>query len=623
MWKSRIAKFITVIGCLLAVAAIVVAIQRHRSADAALSPGQIEQQMEAYRSFISQAHLQTDIVLAGSRHEDEDAVPEGIRLYYDETTALWNAYIPSDLVNDLHIYFTQFQGIQFEGDSTVYHSGDAIPTKDSNYKVNANLILWDGTSYSKEYSTRIYFFYGYGTASLYLTDTEDSGLSSLHAEENTADAITADYAVYTSDSKMAEYGTLQAGASEEKGYDQQESYDLTLSSGEVWQLLPDYIETAEQVRNKTALDLAHYLGIPETRYGELVNLYENGVYRGLYLLTSSEKKTWSHSSERSLTYSGNEGSADSSAGEASAGNTENHTAASMEEVSWEEAPEAVKAYAEWYNAHEGTERQNTVLYQGLWKELDKDSFLRMYLLQDFLTSWQGDFQVLKEQNSGGGSGKGSSGALLVAGNPWKYRLSCGHTTRQDYPILTRQSLWLQNHLRPSDGEGISGWTSLLAKLGDEPSFEADLQALWEKEFYPILQNFIQNDLPVITYEAVSSGTMSNDLYQQTRVESDTSVWFLRQWLMKRTAFLEAYRKAPESYVKLVFHTALGELAYYAREGETLEELPVTEQGEGTDYYSQNGDYDEIAGWVDEEGNALSQNTVITRAMEGTVFNPVS
>lgn len=628
MRRSKAFKLIVACVAALIVAGLFFFIFRGHSSDAIVFQDETAQRMQSYREFISRQYLQTDILFANGSYSSDGSSSEKICLRFNEMNQAWDAYIPSDLIDDLHIYFTQFQGIQFEGDSTVYHSGDLIPTQDTNYKIRANLILWDGSTYSQDYSTTIYFFYGSGSASLYLTESDNSRLADLR-EDAAPDAVQANYAVYTCDSILMDHGQMEIRASDEKGYDQQESYDLMTSSGEAWCLLPDYKETAEQVRNKTALDLAHYLNIPETKYGEMVNVYENGQYLGLYLLTSSYSLDWNHSSERSFDAVASEDSveekrsSDHSSRTVRSGKSTVGTDDELKEVSWEDAPEEVKAYSAWYNSHEGTERQNSELYQNLWKVLDKDSFLRMYMLQDFMASWQGDFQVF--QSLGGtksSSSESHGGNLMMAGNPWNFILSCGYTTRQDYPILTRQSLWLCNHLRTSDGDEISRWISFLAKLGDEEEFQAELKSLWQSEFHATAEQFIQNDLPMITYESVSSGTMSNHLYRQENVESDTSVWNLRQWLIHRTDFVNDYLNEPEHYVRLVFSTALGDLNYYVKEGETISLLPVKDNGEGSDYYSQNGDYADITGWIDEDGNALQADTIITKEMEGTRFSPV-
>lgn len=580
------------------------------SMPAALSEEETEEKMQDYRTYVSQYHLQEDIIFAGGgfrqggSDHDKDASLEYVKLRFNEKNNQWDAYIPSDLLNDLHIYFKEFKGIQFGDDATIYYSGDAIPVGENNYFTSVRLILWDDSTFSVTDSQDFFFYYGNGTASLYL-DTGDADLSSLHGE-NKVDSIASDYSIYNRDSQLVSSGALSVLDSDERGGNyNQRPMNLNLSSGEVWKLLPDYVEAAEEVRNKAALDMARALELPGTAYADFVNVYNRGEYLGLYLLTSDTVLPFS--SEPGSVEEATQKGADFSS-----------------TVAWEEAPEEVKTYAAWFNEHYdddtglSDEEQGVQVYKKLWDVLDQESFLNMYLLQEFMASWQSSFSVgtINAQSN-------ISDTKLYAGNPWDYVLSCGYNTRLDYPTLMRQSLLLSSHIRIGDGTSVDDWESFLSSLGEWKSFREKLEEQYRTIFEPLMEDYLQFTLPIVTYETVGSGTMCNVRFDQEQIEADTSVWNFRQWMRKRGEFLTNYIEHKDQYTELVFSTALGNLKYYSKNDAVFGISPVTENGEGTSYYGQNGKYAVISGWIDENGSVLSSDTVITDGMKGEMFSPVS
>lgn len=603
---------IAVVCCVILLACLISA--RARNSAKELSAAEIEARMEDYRQFVTSHRLLEDVVLADGAYSavssDSDS-EEGlhyVKLYYDDSSQTFKAYVPSEMVEDLHIYFTRFRGIQFGEEETVYESGDSIPVYDTSEGKSVRVILWDDSVINMPNPKEMQFFYSYGTASLYL-DTGDEELDVLTDKneqgETAASSLASPYVVYSRENERVEEGDLSVEKSEERGSAYtQKPYHLTLSSGEERELLPDYVETGEQVRNKAALDLAHELNLSATAYGDFVNVYNHGTYVGLYLMTDSKKLSFeSTSSVRGASTSGNAGTST--------------------EVSWDEAPEAVRAYADWYNVLAGgkggksmsaSAPEGSTLYQKLWDVLDQDSFVRLYLLEDFLCAWNGDFSVVNTRENG----------LLSAGKVWRYSLTAGYTSRQDYPVLALQTLWLANHFTPGDQSGIiDNWQSFLSALGDNPLFQEELVKAYNEEFRPLVQDYLEQRLPVVTYETVNAGMMNEDRYSRELMDANTAVWTFRQWLRKRLAFVDAYLASPDDYVCLNFTTALGNLSYYVKEGSAFGTLPVSGNGEGTTWYGMNGDYPSVDSWLDEDGNPLQSDSVITRDWEGRVFTSVS
>lgn len=548
-------------------------------------------QIADYKAYISEDFLQSDISFASDSSDTAR-----VKLYRNEQYDQWEAYIPSDMQDDLRIYFTKFAGIRF-GDDTVYHSGDAIPVWDSNTMMPATAINWDGSE--QPLGAYILFLYAGGTNTLYL-NTQDDALAAVN--EDPSASARATYVMKGADAGLISSGTLAIRLSNERSQAYpQKPYQLTLSSASplnggkqqaTWQLLPDYIEAAGQLRNKVAFDLADRLRIGGIDPADLVNVYENGDYLGMYLLASKPEDAGETAEVEKVLGDDLSTGVDGD----DSRDTDGQTVA--ENSSDTAANDGV--------AGAGSDHRSEIDFDALWQKLDKDSFERVYLLNEFLVTDQSKFTV-----TGGGNGKTSADDKLAAGGLWDYILSCGFTSQGDYPAITRQTLWL------ADRE-----SELLAAMSRDPSFMGDVRNLYLQELSPMLDEYLTNELPILTYQTVSSGILSQYHYVSAS-QPDTSVWNMKRWLVDRKKFLDDYMANPSAYVRLNFQTSAGDLSYYAKKGETLNLNPVADEGEGTRIYMDDPAVTEkITGWIDENGDSLDPNEVVTDKMQGRTYSPV-
>ena len=92
---------------------------------------------------------------------------------------------------------------------------------------------------------------------------------------------------------------------------------------------------------------------------------------------------------------------------------------------------------------------------------------------------------------------------------------------------------------------------------------------------------------------------------------------LREWLLDRSGFWQGYAEDPDAYCKVTFRYGFSDMDIYVRRGESPGFVPVEDYGEHL-YGSFRRKYGEITGWTDENGEVLTEDTVIT---EDKVFVP--
>ena len=150
-----------------------------------------------------------------------------------------------------------------------------------------------------------------------------------------------------------------------------------------WTLLADYLDPT-LMRNKTALDLSEILGLDSTMAHQHVEVWVDGAYRGMYLLT--EKIEADEKSVNINTKNGDFLLETVVAGEEEAGNIY-FTAASgqkfrLREPEKEEKIEEVKAKVDDFES---------TIASGTWDEItekiDVDSFVSYYILNEFMMAY--------------------------------------------------------------------------------------------------------------------------------------------------------------------------------------------------------------------------------------------
>ena len=84
---------------------------------------------------------------------------------------------------------------------------------------------------------------------------------------------------------------------------------------------------------------------------------------------------------------------------------------------------------------------------------------------------------------------------------------------------------------------------------------------------------------------------------------------IRDWLSGRMDFLRDYRENPQEYCKVTLRYGFSDMDIYIRKGEKIGFVPVKEYGEYL-YSSIRKRYGEVDGWNGEDGQRLTEDTVI-------------
>jgi|GEM_PF-3434377 len=270
----------------------------------------------------------------------------------------------------------------------------------------------DGTSYGTDPSTGLKKADGYVSAQMVVVST-DGGIM---AED------------------LSWAGQIKVRGNSTAGYAKR-PYNVKFSSkvdlfgfgaSKKWTLLADYLDPT-LMRNKTALDLSEILGLDTTMAHQHVEVWVDGSYRGMYLLT--EKIEADEKSVNINTKNGDFLLETVVAGEEEAGNIY-FTAASgqkfrLREPEKEEKIEEVKAKVDDFES---------TIASGTWDEItekiDVDSFVSYYILNEFMMAYDTGWPKSVYFHCKDGKYYGGPG--------WDYDFSSGNTsgnTSASYVIM--------------------------------------------------------------------------------------------------------------------------------------------------------------------------------------------
>ena len=234
-----------------------------------------------------------------------------------------------------------------------------------------------------------------------------------------------------------------------------------------------------------------------------------------------------------------------------------------------------------------------------WQEyLDLDSWVRMYMLQDFTAQWDVEsfsFFVFKNVDD----------PLLYCGPAWDFDLSMGATGLGSLPNVMRLSMWLRDHRE--------GW---LTQLESHAEFSKALDDFSFKVFYPAVERWLEESDSLIS-SLKSSAAMDCARWNEDN-DFEESALKVRNWLDGRMAFLKDYRENPQDFCTVTLRYGFSDMDIYVRKGERMEFVPVREYGEHL-YSSFRKKYGEIDGWIGEDGQIMTEDTIIDRDQVFTPF----
>ena len=340
-------------------------------------------------------------------------------------------------------------------------------------------------------------------------------------------------------------------------------YSITLSSGadllemgkaEKWILLANAYDSSH-LRNKLVLEASAEVGPPYTPECRWVDLYLNGEYAGLYLLTERNEvnpqrvnisgsgsflvsKDWeTRFIERNRFYF----------------TTNSHTTLHIlySNISVEELKKV------WQSAENAILSEDGIdpVTGKSWQELiDVDSWARRFLIEEVFANVDAGIRSQAFFRDGA-DGK------IFAGPVWDYDLALGNTFAWSMP---------SPNMAFASIEGIWG-SEWYAALYRKEEFYSRLTEIYEKEFRPVLDSLVNERIDRYA-EEISAAAAMNRLRWGTGDAALEAAW-IKRYTSERKEFLDSLWLKKEPYCKVTVRFENGvRLRYYVRPGETLPEL---------------------------------------------------
>lgn len=408
-------------------------------------------------------------------------------------------------------------------------------------------------------------------------DTASGTMEEIHEKKGTAEP--GELRLYLSDGSLNYSGRLDSikGRGNSTWEYAKKPYNLTLTAdgdllgmgaAKKWILLANAVDPTH-LRNKIALDLARDAGLDYTPEGQWVELYLNGEYAGLYLLTERNEI---HRERVDISQEGSflvekdwewrfEESGDRYI------MTQADTALQINYSDFSEAELLVRIQS----------AENAILAEdGIdpvtgkhWRELiDVDSWVKKYLVEEILGNV--DASTLSQ-------------FFYLDGSDPQGKICAGPIWDMDQVLRESGSPWLQQVDQFYGNKPRvygSGW---FAALYRNEEFYSRLTKIYEETFLPLLTDLaeqgIDNYVNQIRQAVYQDGIRWNEHY------FDNHYALLRDYLEKRLTFLNRLWVEEQPYVNVViFDAGYANRSIAIPAGSCIPELPVYESDETTIYH---------------------------------------
>ncbi len=454
---------------------------------------------------------------------------------------------------------------------------------------------WRGTE-----SRMLRFVQGEGVPTLYLT-TESGSLEKLHARKDNKEKgnltlrdETGELLYSGAVSQISGRGNYTWEAFEKKPYSlelAQEADLLGLGKASRWVLLANAADPS-YARNKAALDFAEKIGMAYTPGAAWVNVYANGQYIGLYLLTERNEI---HPERVNIARNGGFlVSAEVESRLVKQGYT--HFRTDMGRAMRVHGPETageteIAAFAQIWNAAESAIMGRAPLET----VLDLDSWVKRYLMDEIFANVDGGyisqyFYYDPDQ------------ARVFAGPVWDFDLAMGSPT--EWQLRSPRAFYANWETR-----GVPGETLWFAELYQNETFRRRLEEIYKDVCLPALEQLTGVALDEYMSVIAPAARMDSLRWHGEATGPEAHAAQIRQYLEERMAFLSSAWLEGQSYCQVrAYGGAHTSYAYYAVEpGQRLEELPVLED---TETHMFLGWYDEKTGEPFDPEKPIREDTQI-------------
>ena len=587
-------------------------------------------------------------------------------LVKDDESGIWYAYVPAEMKGQLYAFFDSDRSLDIEGEgvSESFESGDALPAFAEDEQYTFSLPAFED---KEAESGTVVFLYTENVPSMYI-DTESGSMEAVDSDKKHQTEEEAAYRIYQTDGTPDSSGMCAIKGRGNSTWSQaKKPYNLKLRSDNSLlgmdkcsklSLISNYWDSS-QMRQYYGFEMAERLGLAYTPQTRMVNVYLNGRYHSLCLLTQrinvdggtvkitdlDEKNDRANrgsgdpdpvvmdtdeDGNEALAYAFGKEPADLTGGyviefdsryekEESWFKTETKhmvfkspqmpSVGEYEYISdyVREAEKALFAGAVVDENGEAAEDEfdetdgvNPDTGKSVWDYFDMDSWARMYLVQDFTVQSDDEYYSFFFYKEAGNP-------LLYCGPIWDFDLCLGNMNCGEYYRTSAQTLWLR--------DGRKRW---LHRMDQFPEFRERVAEIFLEEFAPIIEDILENEYDK-NVDLLEKDTNLNYLRWGKNLDYRERTDMVRTLLQNRLEFMRAYYTDPDSYCRLLFHFAWGDFSYYVKKGESMGFLPTADYGE-KQTTAQRESTGLIIGWQDTEtGELLQEYTAIT---ENRDFDPV-
>ena len=600
------------------------------------------------------------------------------RLTEDDETGILYAYVPAEMNEQLCVFLNSKQTLRIEGDdvSGTFGSGDTLPA----FAENAQYTFTVGNQDSgEEESGTVVFLYTENVPSMYI-DTVSGSMESVDSDKKHETSEAASYRIYLTDGEQDSSGMCEIkGRGNSTWSLAKKPYNLNLnaynsllgmSSSTKLALIANFWEST-QTRQYYAFEAAQRLGLEYTPEQRFVNVYLNGRYHSLCLLTQrinvnggTVRITDLDKKNKRINQGGSQ--PDSIVMDT---DEDGHEALAY---AWEKEPEDVSggyliefdnrydsedvwfatgtkhmvfkspdtpSVREYQYISEYVREAEKALFAGAVTDENGDSYDGPEAASDgggSLVKWDGE----KGVNPDTGKSvwdyfdmdswarmfviqdffvqsddefysfyfyKKEGNPLLYCGPVWDFDLCMGNMNCGDYYLTSEQTLWLR--------DGRKRW---LHRMDQFPEFRERVAQIYLEEMEPIVRDILENEFDQ-NVEMLEKDTRINYLRWGKNLDYDERTGLFKTLFENRVEFVHDYYSDPDSYCRLLFHFAWGDFSYYVKKGESMGFLPTQEYGEkqSTAQSKANG---LIVGWRDTGTGGLLQAD--TPVYEDRDFDPV-
>lgn len=511
-----------------------------------------------------------------------------IRLFEHVESNTYHVYIPASENNSFKIFFDCSRKMLLDG--VILSDGDNLPELKQGKSYILQMIDEDDEIIAE---TEVRFYFLNDVATVFI-DTETGAMDKIEADKEYKES--AQYAVYTQEGILDIEGECSIKGRGNYSWRQaQKPYNIILENEETilgmgrqkkWALLSNWGNDIRQLRNKVALDVGRLAGTPYSTQCEFVNLYLNGQYNGLYLLSQRvniEEEVVLEFDERYK--------------DESAYFTTKHQNVVIKE------PENVSAEQYTYIS-DFLQQTDTAIYsetgvndntQKAYSEyIDMDSWAIMYGLQEYFVQWDVEFSsfymYMNEENP-----------ILYAGPIWDFDYSCGELYYGSYPKMTCNLLWVK------DFKGR--W---LKNLSRHEEFQEYCENAYLDVLSPVVSKYLEEEYWTLV-DSIDNAVYTDSVrWSKGNISVEENAEKLYDWLVARQKFLNNYYANEEGYYRVAFEFSWGTVYYYVEKNTALGFLPTYEYGEAVGY-------SDIIGWQDEYGKEVEADDIITGDV---VYKPI-